>query len=115
MHVRIRFPRGRPLNQKAGKNRQAALAFGALLGPACLMAYVLGLWRLASDLGFAGEFGISGFFSHWQLWIGLAVAMHVASITLSRYGRGGELEVPKVLTVFPRPESEREPEEPRVG
>ncbi len=101
MKLRIRFSRGRPLQHKPGKNRSVALAMGALLGPASLMPYALGLWGLASDLGLAREFGLAGIFSHWQVWIGLGVATHIAAVSLNRYGRGGELEVPKVLTVFP--------------
>jgi hypothetical protein len=106
MNVRIRFPQGGPLQRKSGKNRRAALALGALLGPAALMPYALGLWGLASDLGLARDFGLTGVFSHWQVWIGLGVITHIAAVTLNRYGRGGLLQVPKVLTVFPtRPDT----------
>ena len=103
MNVRIRIPRGQPLKRAAGKNRQAALAIGALLAPASLMAYTLGVWRLASDIGIAGEFGITGVFSHWQVWIGLAIALHLTSASLNRYGKGGELAAPKVFTTLPLP------------
>jgi hypothetical protein len=65
------------------------------------MAYSLGFWRLASDMGLTGQFGIAGAFSHWQLWIGLGVILHAAAISLSRHGRGGELEMPHVLTALP--------------
>ena len=65
------------------------------------MAYSLGFWRLASDMGLAGQFDITGMFSHWQVWIGLGVILHVASITLNRHGRGGNLEMPHVLTALP--------------
>lgn len=61
------------------------------------MAYSLGFWRLASDMGLAGQFGITGVFSHWQLWIGLGVVLHASAISLNRYGRGDELELPQVL------------------
>src|SRR5262245_41483675 len=98
MNVRIRLNRGRPLQRWAETNRPAALAMGALLGPASLMPYALGLWRLASDIGLAGEFEPTGFFSHWQVWIGMGLAMNVAAVSLTRYGRGGQLEVPKVVS-----------------
>jgi hypothetical protein len=65
--------------------------------PAVLMAYVLGIWRLASDLGMAGEFAISGIFSHWQVWIAMAAALHIGSASLNRYGRGGTLKGPRLL------------------
>jgi hypothetical protein len=101
MIVKIRFPEGRRRNSKRGTNRELAGALGALLIPASLMAYSLGFWRLASDMGLAGQFDITGAFSHWQLWIGLGVLLHTGSITLNRYSRGEELEMPRVLTALP--------------
>jgi hypothetical protein len=77
--------------------------------PVVLMAYVLGIWRLASDLGMAGEFAISGIFSHWQVWIALAAALHIASVSLNRYGRGGSLKGPKLLHFGPIAEKPEEP------
>ena len=65
------------------------------------MAYSLGFWRLASDMGLAGQFGITGAFSHWQLWIGLGVVLHAGAISFNRYARGGELEMPHVLAALP--------------
>src|SRR5579872_2412054 len=100
MILRIRLDRGRVFYRKTGKNRHVALAFGGLLTPLALMAYVLGFWRLASDLGFAGESGITGVFSHWQVWIPLGALLQLAGSFLTRYGRGGELSVPKIL-IFP--------------
>jgi len=74
------------------------------------MAYVLGFWRLASDMGLAGEFGITGSFSHWQIWIACGLLTHVVASALTRYGRGGDFEVPKLLSfrLFPavRPAAE---------
>jgi hypothetical protein len=98
MIVRIHLRQGHPLRRARGKNRQLALAGGALLIPASLMAYVLGFWRLASDLGVTNEFAIRGVFSHWQLWIVIAVVLHVGAGVLSRYGRGGEFHLPSALT-----------------
>src|SRR5271154_405977 len=97
MMVRIKLQKGPPIRRKNGKNRQVASAIGTLLMPAVLMAYVLGIWRLASDLGMAGEFAISGVFSHWQVWIAVAAALHIASASLNRYGRGGSLKGPRLL------------------
>jgi hypothetical protein len=97
MMVRIKLQTGRPVQRKVGKNRQVASAIGTLLVPVALMAYVLGVWRLASDLGMAGEFAISGLFSHWQIWVAIAAALHIASSSLNRYGRGGTLKGPRLL------------------
>ena len=101
MIVKIRFPRGRPLQHERGANRAVSAALGALLVPASLMAYSLGFWRLASDMGLAGQFDITGTFSHWQVWIGLGVILHTGAIVLNRHGRGGDLELPHVLAALP--------------
>jgi hypothetical protein len=116
MIVRIRFPQGRPLQPRRGTNRELSAAFGALLVPASLMAYSLGFWRLASDMGLAGQFGITGAFSHWQLWIGLGVILNAAAISLNRHGRGGDLEMPRVLAALPgRRGSNTDDLEPHAG
>jgi hypothetical protein len=113
MMVRIKLQKGRPVQRKTGKNRQVASALGTLMMPAVLMAYVLGFWRLASDLGMAGEFAISGVFSHWQVWIALAALMHIGSASLNRYGRGGSLQGPKLLHFGVRPDDDEvKPAEP---
>jgi hypothetical protein len=106
MVVRLMLKRGRPLLHKSGKNRHLALGLAALLTPAALMAYVLGFWRLAADIGVAGEFGITGLFSHWQIWILIAAVLHLSGYVLNRYGRGGELRVPRALMfhLFPAPD-----------
>ena len=89
MVVRIRFGRGPTVTRRKGKNRRVALGVGALLTPAAVMASVLGIWRLAADLKWAGEFGISsGIFSHWQVWLTTAGLLQWGSWALSRYGRG---------------------------
>src|SRR5215471_17122749 len=100
MILRVRLHRGRPIRHSEGKNRHVALALGSLLTPVSLMAYVLGFWRLASDLGFVGESGITGVFSHWQICIPFGAVLQIAGASLSRYGRGGELNMPRILT-FP--------------
>ena len=111
MIVRIHLRQGHPLQKMRGENRQVALAFGALLIPASLMAYVLGFWRLASDLGVTNEFAIRGLFSHWQLWIVTAVVLHVAAGVFTRYGRGGDFHLPSALT-FRFGETAEEPSDP---
>ena len=97
MVVRIRLRRGRPIQRQRGTNRHLASAVAALLGPAALMAYVLGFWRLASDMGLAGHFGIRGLFSHWQIWVCGGLLMQTAAYALNRYGRMGSFEVPRIL------------------
>lgn len=99
MRVRIRLQAGRPIQRKSGKNRHLALAGGSLLIPLALMAYALGFWSLASDMGFAGAFGIGGLFSHWQIWIAAAALLHIAASVLNRYGRRGDFHAPVLLTL----------------
>ncbi len=87
MVVRIRFRIGPRVRRTGTKNQRLALAFGSLLVPVVLGAWVLALWRLASDLRFASDFAITeGIFSHWQVWIAIALALHIVVIFLDRYG-----------------------------
>ena len=98
MKVRIKLDQGPPFQHREGKNRQLALGFGGLLVPAAVMAYALGFWRLASDMKVAGPFGLSGLFSHWQVWLALAALLHIVASILTRYGLGGELQWPRILS-----------------
>jgi len=103
MIVRIQLRKGRRVARRSGKNRNVAYTSAALLKPLALMAYVLGIWRLASDMGMAGEFVFTGMFSHWQIWMGLGVLVHIVSFMLARYGSGGDLRWPEVFSVRLRP------------
>jgi hypothetical protein len=48
----------------------------------------LGVWRVGSDLGWAGDFVVQdGFLSHWQVWVGAAAGLQYASLLLARYAR----------------------------
>jgi hypothetical protein len=90
MNVRIRLPRGVPIDAKTGKNRHMALTFATLLVPVAMMASLLALWRLASDVSATNEFAISeGIFAHWAPWAAIAIALAVAAQRLNHYGRSG--------------------------
>ena len=98
MKVRVRLRHGPPVARKQGKNRHLALAAAALLWPAVVTAYGLGFWRLASDAGAAGGFGISsGVFSHWQVWLAVGVGLNLLGMVLNRYGTRGEMRLPGSL------------------
>ncbi len=87
MVVKVRFAYGPVVRPGRTKNQRLALGFAALLVPAIVTAWSLAAWRLASDLGFAGKFGIeAGLFAHWQPWIGVALALHTVAGMLNRYG-----------------------------
>ena len=59
----------------------------ALLTPAAAVAFVMGMWRVCEDLGWAGAFLISGgFFSHWQVWIALSIGLKMLSSALLAWG-----------------------------
>jgi hypothetical protein len=53
-----------------------------------MTALSLGLWRLTTDLEWTEWFPVSsGFFSHWQSWIALAIALKFgASALLTKVG-----------------------------
>jgi hypothetical protein len=108
MIVRLKFRVGSAVSRKPRKNQHLALACAALLAPASLMAYIVGVWRLTSDLGATREFAFSGVLSHWQIWIAAAAATHLCAYVLNRYGRGDADLIPRVLVPRfgkPRPES----------
>jgi len=112
MIVRIQLRKGPRVARKAGKNRNAAFTAAALLKPLALVAYMLGIWRLASDMGMAGAFVFTGVYSHWQVWMGMGVFVHVLSSVLANYGAGGELRWPSVFSVqmlMPKKEKVVEP------
>ncbi len=88
MRIRIRFGKGQRVSKTRRRNKRVALAVSALLTPAAFLASVLALWRIAADLNFAAKFAIaSGVFSHWQVWMVVAVLLQVCSRTLARYGK----------------------------
>jgi hypothetical protein len=102
MLVRIQLGSSTRVRQKRRKNQHVALAMAALLTPAAVMACILVFWRLAADLNATGQFPIpDGLFSHWQVWLTLAVSLQFCSTMLNRYGKAE-----KVL-----PESVDEPEQ----
>jgi hypothetical protein len=66
---------------------EATALLGFLLTPAALVAFVLGCWRLTSDLEWTGEFFIhSGLLSHWQVWFAIATMIQFASSFILRLG-----------------------------
>jgi hypothetical protein len=71
--------------------RTTALSRGALtltafaLRPAAFVALACGVWRVGIDLGWTQDFFVSeGLFSHWQVWLALALGMITAAGFLSR-------------------------------
>ncbi len=55
------------------------------LDTAALAALTLGLWRLGADLAWTDSFFIGqGLWSHWQVWLALAMALKMAHVGLGR-------------------------------
>ncbi|HEU0138265.1 MAG TPA: hypothetical protein VFQ79_01070 [Bryobacteraceae bacterium] len=91
MIVRIRLKPGAKVTKKPGRKQKVASALASLLTPASLMACVLSLWRLAADLQWTETFAISeGLFSHWQVWMLIAVALQSGAVLLNRYARASQ-------------------------
>jgi len=63
---------------------EAADVLIALIAPSAVLALIVGLWRLSEDLGWTGAFPVSqGFFSHWQVWIALAIGLKFGGSALA--------------------------------
>ncbi len=88
MLVKVRFGRGPVVKRRKGKNSRFALLVATVLTPVAIVCASLGGWRLAADLDWAGAFVIpNGILSHWQVWMGAAMAVQYASWRLARYAR----------------------------
>jgi hypothetical protein len=73
-----------PIGRAISASVKAANLIVALATPTAMIALVLGLWRLAADLGWTGEFFISdGLLSHWQVWILLAAGLKLGVSALA--------------------------------
>jgi hypothetical protein len=95
MVVRIRLGKRPKPAAKRARNRRLAEGVAALLIPAALMAFALGIWAIGADLKLTSTFAIdSGLFSHWQVWLGAATALEFCSLALNRYGRSGATSGP---------------------
>lgn len=90
MRVYLRLRLSPAMHRRFARLRELSSAAAALLTPAAAMAFVLGAWRLCSDLKWTGEFVISqGIFSHWQVWFAMAGVLQTCAAILNRFGRGG--------------------------
>lgn len=86
MVVKVRFGRGPVITRRKGKNSRIAQLAASLLTLVSISCASLGMWRVGTDLEWAGGFVFpEGFLSHWQVWIGAAVAVQYAAWRLTRY------------------------------
>lgn len=84
MNLRIRFPQGRKITRTSIRQREIAAVAGSLITPACVMAYVVAIWRLAADIGIAAGSSLQGLFFHWQIWLALGLALQFGGPTINR-------------------------------
>jgi hypothetical protein len=97
MVVKIRFGRGPLVTRRPGKNSRIATLAASLLTLVSLICASLGMWRIGADLGWAGDFVFgAGFLSHWQVWIGAAIAIQYAGWRLTRHARKAILQDPDI-------------------
>jgi hypothetical protein len=88
MQVKVRFGRGPVVTRRKGKNSRIAMIGANLLTLVAISCASLGLWRMGADLDWAGAFVFqNGILSHWQVWIGAALAVQYMSWRLTRYAR----------------------------
>jgi hypothetical protein len=81
----VRSVRG-PVMTPEEKSSRIALLSASLLTMAAIGCGSLGLWRMGTDLEWAGDFIVQeGFLSHWQVWIAAAISMAYTSWWLTRY------------------------------
>jgi hypothetical protein len=72
------------LRRTVATSAQAADVLVALVTPSAVVALVMGLWRLTADLGWTETFPISaGFFSHWMVWVALAIGLKFGASALA--------------------------------
>jgi hypothetical protein len=88
MIIRIRLGKGAKVGKGRRKNKRLASVVAALLNPAAVTAAAFAVWRVTADMNLTRSFAItSGFFSHWQVWLGGAVVLQVCSRLLNRYAK----------------------------
>jgi hypothetical protein len=88
MVVRIRISAGQDSILRRRYDAKFAMAFAGLLTPAAVLCFVMGLWGVLADTGFAKQFVFEdGLLSHWQVWLALGVLVQAVGIALDKYGK----------------------------
>lgn len=88
MVVRIRISAGPDSFLRRRYDAKFAMACAGLLTPAAVLCFVMALWGVLADTGFAKEFVFAeGLLSHWQVWLALGVLVQGLGIALDKYGK----------------------------
>ncbi len=70
----------------AGTAQQFGSTVAVLMGPAILSTYAFAAWSLTAEMGWTDSFPFStGPLSNWMIWLGVAIALHLASSVLKRH------------------------------
>ena len=84
------------INRATMISHETTRLVAALLVPASATAACMALWRLGADLGWTGTFAIAGgLFSHWQIWIFLAVGLKMTGSLINRGPAGDRGSAPE--------------------
>jgi hypothetical protein len=115
MVVKIRFGRGPAVSRRRGKNSRMATLAASLLTLVSISCASLGMWRIGTDLEWAGDFVFhDGFLSHWQVWMGAAIAVQYSSWRLARYAKQARLPENEAVEAEDKP-AEQGPAEQNNG
>ena len=88
MVVKMRFSPGPVVSRRSGKNSRLATLAANVLALVSIICGSLALWRIGADLDWAGDFVFSrGLLSHWQVWMGAALAVQYLGWRLNRYSQ----------------------------
>lgn len=72
-------------DRTAASYTEALRLIGALLPALALSCGIVAVWRVGADLGVLDDFFISdGAFSHWQIWVALALGAQFGSVSINR-------------------------------
>jgi hypothetical protein len=90
------------------KNSRIATLTASLLTLVSISCASFGMWRIGTDLDWAGDFVFpQGFLSHWQVWIGAAIAVQYTGWRLTGYARRAIPQEPKIEPAEDSPERVR--------
>ena len=104
MVVKVRFGEGVAVSRRSGKNSRVAKLAASLLTMVSISCAALGIWRLGTDLAWAGDFVFpGGLLSHWQVWIAAAMGVQYLSWRLARYARQAIPQEPEAETAKDSP------------
>ncbi len=84
--VRIHIPRTRGPGHGRTLSWPLGPAIGSLLAPLALTAYLLCAARIGTDLGLLQLSAPEGVWSHWQVWMAVAVSSHLFARRLLETG-----------------------------